>query len=340
MSLTNSTGSMRSTEAHSASDLEAFISSGREVIQTEADAVSALIARLGLPFGEACGRLLACNGRVIVCGVGKSGHIGTKLAATFASTGTPAFFVHAAEASHGDLGMLRSEDIVLALSYSGTSDELIAILPGLQRLGAGLIAMTGNPASALALAADVHLDVAVDHEACPLGLAPTASTSAMLAMGDALAIALLRARGFSEEDFARSHPGGRLGKRLLMRVADVMTLGDAIPAVTADSSLSTGLMEISRKGLGMVLVMDQARRLEGIFTDGDLRRAIEAGADLREVEIRDVMTRGPHTIEACRLAIDAVNTMQSRKITTLPVVTDGHVQGVISMHALLAAGVV
>lgn len=321
-------------------DAKNFIRHGREVLETEAAAITSLVDRLGTPFEDACSRLLACKGRVIVCGVGKSGHIGTKLAATFASTGTPAFFVHAAEASHGDLGMLRREDVILALSYSGTSDELIAILPGLQRMGAELIAMTGNAQSALATAADVHLDVSVDREACPLGLAPTASTSAMLAMGDAMAIALLRARGFGEEDFARSHPGGRLGKRLLLRVSDVMVTGDAIPAVGHDSPLVSSLVEISQKGLGMVAITDKDDTLRGIFTDGDLRRTIETGEDLRTLTISDVMTHRPQTISTDQLAIDAVNLMQSRRITTLPVVQESHLCGVVTMHALLAAGVV
>ena len=331
---------MRSIDPNSVIDSQEFVDRGRDVVLAEATAIHTLAQRIGEDFAEACRHLLACRGRVIVCGVGKSGHIGTKLAATFASTGTPAFFVHAAEASHGDLGMLREQDVVLALSYSGSSDEVVAILPGIRRLGATLIAMTGNKSSVLAASADVHLDVAVDREACPLGLAPTASTSAMLAMGDALAIALLHARGFNEEDFARSHPGGRLGKRLLLRVSDVMSTGKDLPIVQEHASVSEALLEISKKGLGMVAVISQNNRLCGIFTDGDLRRTIASDQDLRTLGIRDVMTANPRTIESNQLAFDAVNQMQEARITTLPVTSEGDLQGVVSMHGLLAAGVV
>lgn len=331
---------MRSIDPNSVIDSQEFVDRGRDVVLAEATAIHALAQRIGEDFAEACRQLLACGGRVIVCGVGKSGHIGTKLAATFASTGTPAFFVHAAEASHGDLGMLREQDVVLALSYSGSSNEVVAILPGIRRLGATLIAMTGNKSSVLAASADVHLDVAVDREACPLGLAPTASTSAMLAMGDALAIALLHARGFNEEDFARSHPGGRLGKRLLLRVSDVMSTGKDLPIVQEHASVSEALLEISKKGLGMVAVISQNNRLCGIFTDGDLRRTIASDQDLRTLGIRDVMTANPRTIESNQLAFDAVNQMQEARITTLPVTSEGDLQGVVSMHGLLAAGVV
>ena len=340
MNSTNSIALMRSIDPNSVIDSQEFVDRGRDVVLAEATAIHTLAQRIGEDFAEACRHLLACRGRVIVCGVGKSGHIGTKLAATFASTGTPAFFVHAAEASHGDLGMLREQDVVLALSYSGSSDEVVAILPGIRRLGATLIAMTGNKTSVLAASADVHLDVAVDREACPLGLAPTASTSAMLAMGDALAIALLHARGFNEEDFARSHPGGRLGKRLLLRVSDVMSTGKDLPIVQEHASVSEALLEISKKGLGMVAVISQNNRLCGIFTDGDLRRTIASDQDLRPLGIRDVMTANPRTIESNQLAFDAVNQMQEARITTLPVTSEGDLQGVVSMHGLLAAGVV
>ncbi len=331
---------MNSVDRNTGIDAQEFVARGRDVVLAEANAVQALVPRIGSDFADACGMLLACRGRVIVCGVGKSGHIGTKLAATFASTGTPAYFVHAAEASHGDLGMLREDDVVLALSYSGSSDEVVAILPGIRRLGATLIAMTGKPHSVLAQTADVHLDIAVEREACPLGLAPTASTSAMLAMGDALAITLLHARGFNEEDFARSHPGGRLGKRLLIRINDVMVTGTALPIVDENASVTEALVEISDKGLGMVAVVDRGNQLCGIYTDGDLRRTIETRKDLRTLSIRDVMTAKPRTIEADRLAVDAVNQMQDARITTLPVTSEDKLQGVVTMHALLAAGVV
>ena len=317
-----------------------FASLGRAVLRIEAEAVAALEARLDENFERACALLIACTGRTVVSGVGKSGHVGAKLAATFASTGTPAFFVHAGEASHGDLGMLCPGDVLVALSYSGTSQELLTLVPGVKRLGVPIVALTGDAASPLARAADVHLDVSVAREACPLGLAPTASTTAALALGDALAIALLGARGFDEEDFARSHPGGRLGRRLLLRVGDVMATGDALPRVRRDARLVDALVEISRKGLGMITVVDADGRLAGVFTDGDLRRAIEAGADVRAVSMASVMTPDPRTIDSERLAVTAVGRMQEHRVTSLPVVDDGRLSGVVTMHALLAAGVV
>ena len=320
-----------------------LIELGRRVVEIEAEAVAALVPRLDAAFAAACRTLLDCRGRVVVCGIGKSGHIGAKLAATLASTGTPAFFVHAAEAAHGDLGMLQPGDAVVALSYSGGSDELLVLLPGIRRLGIPLISLCAEPASALARASDIVLDTRVAREACPLGLAPTSSTSATLAMGDALAIALLGARGFGPEDFARAHPGGRLGRRLILRVADVMATGEAVPRVGDDVRLAEALVEISSKGLGMVNVVDARERLVGLFTDGDLRRSLERGEDVRAVAVADLMTRNPVTVGADALAYVAFETMQARRITSLPVVSaDGDglgLDGVVTMHALLAAGV-
>ena len=323
----------------STTDDATLIELGRAVIQTEAQAVAALVDRLDENFSRACRILLETRGRVVVCGIGKSGHIGAKLAATFASTGTPAFFVHAAEAAHGDLGMLQSGDVVVALSYSGSSDELLVLLPGLRRLDIPLISLCGLPDSRLASASDVVLDTRVDREACPLGLAPTSSTTATLALGDALAIALLGARGFGEEDFARAHPGGRLGRRLLLRVADVMVAGSKIPRVRDNVQLAEALVEIGARSLGMVNVLDADDRLVGIFTDGDLRRALEGGADIRAVHVADVMTHTPQTIDSTSLAVNALEQMQSRRITSLPVIDGKVLVGVVTLHALLAAGV-
>ena len=322
-------------------DDAALIALGRTVVEIEAAAVAALAPRLDTAFAAACRMLLDCHGRVVVCGIGKSGHIGAKLAATLASTGTPAFFLHAAEAAHGDLGMLQPGDAVIALSYSGASDELLVLLPGISRLRLPLLSLCGEPGSALARASDIVLDVGVEREACPLGLAPTSSTSATLAMGDALAIALLGARGFGPEDFARAHPGGRLGRRLLLRVADVMASGAAVPRVAVTVRLADALVEISSKGLGMVNVVDTDGRLAGLFTDGDLRRSLERDEDVRAVAVADLMTRSPTTVRADTLAYAALETMQTRRITSLPVVTgdDATLEGVVTMHALLAAGV-
>lgn len=321
-----------------AHDEDAWCALARSVIEIEAVAVQALGERIDASFERACRLLLACKGRVVVCGIGKSGHIGHKIAATLASTGTPAFFVHAAEASHGDLGMLCSDDVLVALSNSGSSHELLTLIPGIKRLGIPLISLCGAADSPLASAADVHLDVSVAREACPLNLAPTASTTAALVMGDALAIALLGARGFTEQDFARSHPGGRLGRRLIMRVQDLMISGDARPLVEASAPLTDALYEISRKGLGMVVVMRDAKPV-GIFTDGDLRRTIDRGDDIRSKLIGEVMTPGGHTVGPQALAVDAVTLMQEKHVTTLPVVDGDDLVGVIAMHALVASGV-
>ncbi len=312
------------------------------VLETEAAAILALTQRIGEPFITACRHILACEGRVVVTGMGKSGHIGDKIAATLASTGTPAFFVHPGEASHGDLGMITNKDVVLALSNSGETEEILTILPIIKRLGVALIALTGKPRSRLALAADAHIDVSVEKEACPLGLAPTASTTAALAMGDALAVALLECRGFTEEDFARSHPAGSLGRRLLLRIEDLMHTGDAIPAVRADASLSDALLEISRKGLGMTTVVDESNRLQGIFTDGDLRRLLDHGeVSIRTLTVGEVMHRQVRSVEPDILAAEALRVMDEQRINALPVIDgEGHLVGALNMHDMLRAGVV
>ena len=313
---------------------------GREVLRVEADAVSSLVARLGADFVQAVRLILKCRGRVVVSGIGKSGHVARKIAATMASTGTPAFFVHPAEASHGDLGMITPDDVVIALSNSGESAELVAIVPLLKRHGTSLIAITGVKTSTLATLADVHLDGAVEKEACPLGLAPTSSTTAALALGDALAVALLKARGFSAQDFARSHPGGKLGRRLLVLVSDVMHTGTELPKVGSDSSLADALLEMSAKGLGMTAIVDSAQKILGIFTDGDLRRVLADGTDLRSARIIDLMKRNPRTIDANRLAAEAVQQMETLRINGMLVVdADNRLIGVFNMHDLLRAGV-
>ncbi len=316
--------------------------SARKVIATEAAAIASLEPRVDGAFGQACRCILDCHGRVVVSGMGKSGHIARKVAATLASTGTPAFFVHPGEASHGDLGMIQPQDIVLALSNSGETDELLLILPVIKRQGIPLIAMTGNPASSLARQADVHLDVSVPAEACPLGLAPTASTTAALVMGDALAIALLEARGFTSDDFARSHPAGSLGRRLLLHIGDIMHTGAGIPAVPVDASMSDALLEVTRKRLGLTAVVDADRRLLGVFTDGDLRRALDdSQIDLRTSAVADIMTRDPKTIGADKLAIEAAQLMERHQIHALLVVdADRHVVGALNIHDLLRARVV
>ncbi|QEL65965.1 arabinose-5-phosphate isomerase [Oryzomicrobium terrae] len=313
----------------------------RQVLRIEADAVAALIGRIGADFLAAVDLVLACKGRLIVSGMGKSGHIGRKIAATFASTGTPAYFVHPAEASHGDLGMITGEDVVVALSNSGESEELVRIVPILKRQGAKLIAMTGNPASSLGRQADVHLDAAVAQEACPLGLAPTASTTAALALGDALAVAVLDARGFGPDDFARSHPGGTLGRRLLTHVRDVMRPQEAVPTIGPDASLADAVLATSRGGLGMTAVVDAAHRVLGIFTDGDLRRTFEKKLDFNTVAIADVMTRTPRTIGPEKLAVEAVEMMERHHINQL-IVTDpaGQLLGALNMHDLFRAKVI
>ncbi len=313
----------------------------REVLQVESEAVVRLSLGLGDAFVRSVRLVLECRGRVVVSGIGKSGHVARKVASTMASTGTPAFFVHPAEASHGDLGMVTADDVVVAISYSGESAELVSIVPLLKRQGARLIAMTGNPDSTLARYADIHLDASVEKEACPLGLAPTASTTAALALGDALAIALLTARGFGTEDFARSHPGGKLGRRLLVRVCDLMHSGPALPVVPEDSGLLAALLEMSAKGLGMTAVAGPDGRLAGIFTDGDLRRAVAAGADLHTGCIAEVMTRAPRTIRGSELAATAVKQMEEARINGFIVVDDdGFPIGALNMHDLLRAGVV
>ena len=317
-----------------------MLSLAGRVLDIESRAVSRLRERLDDSFAEACKLCLETSGRVVVTGMGKSGHIGGKIAATLASTGTPSFFVHPGEASHGDLGMITANDLVLAVSFSGETDEVITILPIIKRMGTGLISMTGKPRSTLARAADVHLDVSVDEEACPLNLAPTASTTATLAMGDALAVALLECRGFTAEDFALSHPSGSLGKRLLMRVADIMHTGDDVPAVTAGVTVSDGLVEMSRKGLGMTAVVDEQHRLLGVFTDGDLRRALDAGLDIRSTTMAEIMHTGCIVGTDTMLAAEAVHMLDEHKITSL-LVTDGdnRLIGALNVHDLFRAGV-
>ena len=314
----------------------------RNVLATEANAITALSARLGAAFVAAVALILNSRGRVVVLGIGKSGHIGRKLAATLASTGTPAFFVHPAEASHGDLGMITPDDVVLMLSNSGETDELVALTPHLKREGARLIALTGNEQSSLAQAADVHLDAAVDAEACPLGLAPTASTTAALALSDALALALLDARGFSADDFARAHPGGTLGRRLLTRVSDVMRSGDALPVMPLSATLGDAIVEMSRKGMGMTAIVDGNGRVAGIFTDGDLRRCLDRVRDVAAVKVADIMTLSPRTIGAERLAVDCVEMMEAApKVSQLLVVDAEHrLVGALHLHDLFRARIV
>jgi arabinose-5-phosphate isomerase len=312
----------------------------REVLEIEAQAVAALASRLDERFLDALRLILACRGRVVVTGIGKSGQIGRKIASTLASTGTPSFFVHPGEASHGDLGMITHDDVVLALSHSGESDELITVLPLVKRLGARLIAMTGNPQSALATIADVVLDAGVEKEACPLNLAPTASTTAALALGDALAVAALDARGFGHEDFARSHPGGRLGRRLLTHVRDVMRTGEDVPVVSESAAFADAVLEISKKRMGMTAVVGADRRLVGIFTDGDLRRALGRNVDVHATPIHQVMTRNPHAIRPEALAAEAVELMEKFKTTQLPVVdADSRLVGALNIHDLFRAKV-
>ena len=334
---------MCSSETASASQVtdERLQSLGRAVLETEAAAITDMLARVDADFVRACHLMLACQGRIVVLGMGKSGHIGGKLAATLASTGSPAFFVHAGEASHGDLGMITARDVVVALSNSGETDELITILPLIKRLGVPLIALTGKPESTLARAASVNIHVGVAQEACPLNLAPTSSTTAALAMGDALAVSLLEARGFTREDFARSHPGGKLGRRLLLLIDDIMHSGEDIPVVAPDAPLRDALVEMSRKGLGMTTVLDDQQRLLGIFTDGDLRRSLDQGIDLHSISVREIMTAGGRTMRQGSLAAEALHTMEEHKINALLVVDQSdRVVGALNMHDLLRAGVV
>ncbi|WP_006787349.1 KpsF/GutQ family sugar-phosphate isomerase [Thiorhodospira sibirica] len=311
------------------------------VLEIESQAVRDLCSRIDDRFIDACRFMLACRGRIVVTGMGKSGHIANKIAATLASTGTPAFFVHPGEASHGDLGMITAGDVVLALSNSGETDELLAILPLMRRLGVPLICLTGNPQSTLAREASVNLDVSVAREACPLGLAPTSSTTASLAMGDALAIALLEARGFTAEDFARSHPGGRLGRRLLLHVSDIMHTGARIPKVAADAFLREVLVEITRQGLGIAVVTDATEQVLGVYTDGDLRRTLDRSIDIHQTAVASVMTRACQTARPEMLAAEALKIMEDQKINALPVVdAQGRLVGALNMHDLLRAGVV
>jgi arabinose-5-phosphate isomerase len=311
------------------------------VVDIEARAVTGLVERIDDQFVRACEYMLVCEGRIVVIGMGKSGHIGSKIAATLASTGTPAFFVHPGEASHGDLGMITTKDVVLAFSNSGETEEIITILPLIKRLGVPLIACTGNAQSTMAKAADVHINVSVAQEACPLGLAPTASTTASLVMGDALAVALLETRGFTAEDFARSHPGGRLGRRLLLLIRDIMHSGERLPMVGEEATLVDALMEMSRKGLGMTAVVNQQQQLIGVFTDGDLRRTIDKGVDVYQARISDLVSRGCKTVREDELAAEALRLMETYKINALPVVdTKGALVGALNMHDLLRAGVV
>jgi arabinose-5-phosphate isomerase len=322
----------------------ALIGFGRTALATEARAVESLIARLDGRFAAACRICLACTqrkGRVVVTGMGKSGHIAGKIAATLASTGTPAFFLHPADAGHGDLGMITRDDVVLALSNSGETSEIVTLVPHLKRLGVPLIAVTGNSRSTLGTAADVTLDASVPQEACPLNLAPTASTTATLALGDALAVTLLEARGFTEADFARSHPGGSLGRKLLLHVEDLMRTGDALPRVRADTSLRDGLLEMSRKGLGMTVVVDENDRILGVFTDGDLRRTLDRQVDVHATTMSAVMTVNGKRIGPRELAAEAVHLMDVHRITALPVAdAAGKLVGALNIHDLFRAGVV
>jgi arabinose-5-phosphate isomerase len=313
----------------------------REVLDIEARAVMGLAATIDDDFIAAHRLLLNCRGRVVVSGMGKSGHVANKIASTLASTGTPAFFMHPGEAGHGDMGMITPDDVLLALSNSGESDELLTIIPLLKRRGTKLISMTGNRNSSLAREADVHLYAGVDKEACPLNLAPTASTTAALALGDALAVTLLDARGFSADDFARTHPGGALGRKLLVHVADVMHTGAELPSVPQGATLSDALLEMTRKGLGLTAVVDRNGKLAGIFTDGDLRRTLEKPVDIKQINILDVMGKNPKTIRANRLAAEAAQLMQQHKILAMLVTDDeGKLTGAFTMHDLLRAGVV
>lgn len=327
-------------DSASAADDRELADMGRAVLEIEARTVAALTAHVDASFVAAARLMLACRGRVVVLGMGKSGHIGSKIAATLASTGTPAFFVHAGEASHGDMGMITASDVALALSNSGETQELTVLLPLIKRLGVPLVALTGNPRSTLARAASVHIHVEVLEEACPLGLAPTSSTTAALAMGDALAIALLQARGFTERDFARAHPGGALGRRLLLKIDDLMHTGDAMPVVRPDTPLAEALVEMTRSGLGLTAIVDDAGQVAGIFTDGDLRRVFERGHDLREARMADVMTRNCKTVGPDLLAAEALRIMQEHKINALLVVDPSRrLLGALNMHDLLRARV-
>ena len=318
-----------------------FLASARRTIELERDAINDLLSHLDGDFEKACRLALACSGRVIVTGMGKSGHIGKKIAATLASTGTPSFFVHPGEASHGDMGMITANDLVIAMSNSGETAEVISILPLIKRMNTPLISITGNPESTLSRSADANLNVSISKEACPLNLAPTSSTTATLGIGDALAIALLEARGFSAEDFAFSHPGGSLGRRLLLKVSDIMHSGKEVPAVTTETMLHDALMEVTRKRLGMTTVIDQQGVLQGIFTDGDLRRTLDHEIDMKQTAITEVMTTGCTTVTADMLAAEALQIMQDKKINALIVLdSDQRPVGALNMHDMLKAGVI
>ncbi|WP_114192550.1 arabinose-5-phosphate isomerase KdsD [Edaphovirga cremea] len=317
-----------------------FCQVGKDVLKIEREGLAQLDQYINENFTHACEKIFYCSGKIVVMGMGKSGHIGRKMAATFASTGSPAFFVHPGEASHGDLGMVAAQDIVIAISNSGESHEILALIPVLKRLQVPLICMTSNPESAMGRAADVHLCIHVPYEACPLGLAPTTSTTATLVMGDALAVALLKARGFTAEDFALSHPGGALGRKLLLRVSDIMHTGDEIPHVSRDASLRDALLEITRKNLGLTVICNDLMKIEGIFTDGDLRRIFDMGIDFNNARIEDVMTSGGIRVRPNILAVDALNLMQSRHITAVLVADGDQLLGVVHMHDMLRAGVV
>ena len=317
-----------------------FQKAGKDVLEIEREGLAQLDQYINQDFSLACEKMCYCAGKVVVMGMGKSGHIGRKMAATFASTGTSSFFVHPGEAAHGDLGMVTPQDVVIALSNSGESNEILALIPVLKRLHVPLICMTSRPESSMARAADIHLCVKVPKEACPLGLAPTSSTTAALVMGDALAVALLEARGFTPEDFALSHPGGALGRKLLLRVNDIMHTGDEIPHVSKEASLRDALLEITRKNLGMTVICDDLMKIQGIFTDGDLRRVFDMGVDVRQLSIADVMTPGGIRVRPGILAVEALNLMQSRHITSVMVADGDQLLGVVHMHDLLRAGVV
>ncbi|MGD8998829.1 MAG: KpsF/GutQ family sugar-phosphate isomerase [Granulosicoccaceae bacterium] len=320
---------------------DTFLRMGRAVIEAESRAVADLLPRIDAEFVKACRLMLDCRGRIIVIGMGKSGHIGNKIASTLASTGTPAFFVHPGEAAHGDFGMITADDVIIAASNSGETDEIVMLLPLLTRLGVPLIALCGKRHSSLGQAASAYIDISVEQEACPLNLAPTSSTTVTLVLGDALAIALLEARGFTEQDFARSHPAGRLGRRLLLHIDDIMHKGDAIPSVRDDALLRDALVEMTRKGLGMTAIVDANNTLVGIYTDGDLRRTLDMGTDVHDAKISELMTREFVTVKGGILAEEALLTMQEKKINGLLVVDDNRqLLGALNMHDLLRAGVV
>ncbi|WP_159565561.1 arabinose-5-phosphate isomerase KdsD [Budvicia diplopodorum] len=317
-----------------------FQQAGKEVLDIERAGLEQLYQYIDQNFEQACKMIFNCKGKVVVMGMGKSGHIGCKMAASFASTGTPSFFVHPGEASHGDLGMITADDIVIAISYSGESNEITALIPVIKRLQIPLICMTGNPNSSMGKAADAHLCINVPQEACPLGLAPTTSTTATLVIGDALAVALLKAKGFTADDFALSHPGGALGRKLLLRVSDIMHTGDDIPRVNKTASLREALIEITRKNLGLTVICDDDLIIQGIFTDGDLRRVFDQGIEFNDAKISDLMTKGGIRVSPNMLAVEALNLMQSRHITAVLVAEGDQLRGIVHMHDMLRAGVV